>query len=156
MMRLRFPIILMSVFVASALCGQEKPAMDPEACAKHCKEMAAAQQKVAEQRQAAWEEIEAQLEVAKNARGDKKVAALESVVERLVAYHASLQAGAAGCTEMAGHGHGAMTGHAAGCCGGEVKSCCGSAGAMGHAGHEAHCPMMKGSTADAEPPKPAK
>ena len=57
---------------------------------KHCKEMAAAHQKMMdsqkamkEKHDAAWKEIEAELDTAKKATGEKKVAALESVVEKL-------------------------------------------------------------------------
>jgi hypothetical protein len=154
MLKLRFSVILLALIVASAIYGQEAPAMDAEACARHSKEMAAAHQKTMDQRQAAWKEIEAQLEVARNARGDKKVAALESVVEKLVAYHASMPGAAAGCPMMDGHGHGPMAGRAMECCGGQMKGCCG-AGAMGPSGHGPHCPMMKGAAEPPEAPKPA-
>src|SRR5512143_3554403 len=142
MMRLLFSISVMALCVTSVVFGQESPAMDPEACAKHCREMAAAQEKAAAQRQAAWKEIEAQLEVAKNARGDKKVAALEAAVQKLVAYHASMAGQPGGCATMGGHEHERMAGHAMGCCRGEMKGCCGS-GAAGPAGHGPHCAMMK-------------
>jgi hypothetical protein len=154
MFKLRFPAILIALIAASALHGQESPAMDPEACAKHCREMAAANQKAMDERQAAWKEIQAELEVARNARGDKKVAALESAVEKLVAFHAPMPGGAAGCPMMEGHGRGPIAGHAMDCCGGQMKGCCG-AGAAGHAGHGPHCPMMKGGTEPPAAPKPS-
>ena len=138
-------VAVTSLFLASALAGQQPPAMSPEACAKHCREMAASQQKAAAERQAAWKEIEAQLQAAKSAQGEKKIAALESVVERLVAYQASTQAGPAGCS---------MASHAMACCGGDAKNAHGP-GAMGHAGHDEHCPMMKGTDAPSEAPKPS-
>ena len=98
------------LFAASAAFSQESAVFDPEACAKHCREMAAAQTKGAEtrealmkQREAAWKEIEAQLQLARTSRGDKKVAALETAIEKLVAYHASTPAGMADCPMMGGH-----------------------------------------------------
>lgn len=151
MLKLRFAVALVALIPASAVYAQDAPAMDPEACAKHCREMAAAHQKAMDQRQAAWKEIEAQLDVARNARGDKKVAALESVVEKLVAFHGSMPGPMAGCPGMGGHGPGPMAKGAMGCCAGEMmKDCCRTRG-MGPAGHGPHCPMMKG----AETPKPA-
>ena len=64
---------------------------------KHCQEMAAAHQKMMdsqkamkEKHDAAWKEIEADLDTAKKANGEKKVAALESVVEKLVAFHGEM------------------------------------------------------------------
>ena len=142
MTRNRFSIAVTSLFLASIVIGQT-PAMDPEACAKHCREMAAAHQKVAAERQAAWKEIESQLQAAKSAQGEKKVAALESVVEKLVAYHASMQSGPGG---------GPMAGHPMACCAGDANSG-GRAGMMGH--HSDHCPMMKGASAPPETAKPS-
>jgi hypothetical protein len=130
------------LLVASAAFSQDSTAFDPEACAKHCREMAAARAKGAEarealmkQREAAWKEIEAQLQVARTSRGDKKVAALETVIEKLMAYHASMPAGMAGCPMMGGHTMAPgccaeHTKHGAGggtkdCCAGAMKGCCG-------------------------------
>jgi hypothetical protein len=145
MIRHRSSIAVASLFLATALSGQQTPAMNPEACAKHCREMAASREKAAAERQAAWKEIEARLETAKKAQDEKKVAALESVVEKLVAYEASTPAGPAGCP---------MSGNAMSCCGGDAKNTHG-ADAMGHAGHDEHCPMMKGTNASTEAPKPS-
>src|SRR5512135_1674140 len=142
MIRHRYSIAVTSLFLASIVIGQT-PAMDPDACAKHCREMAAAHQKAAAERQAAWKEIESQLQAAKSAQGEKKVAALESVVEKLVAYHASMQSGPAGCP---------MAGHPMACCAGDAHGG-GHAGMMGH--HPDHCPMMKGAPAPSEAPKPS-
>jgi hypothetical protein len=145
MIRHRSSFAVASLFLANALIGQQPPAMNSEACAKHCREMAASREKAVAERQAAWKEIEAQLQAAKNAQGEKKIAALESAVEKLVAYQASTQAGPAGCP---------MAGHAMACCGGDAKNA-GGPGMMGHAGHEEHCPMMKGTNAPSEAPKPS-
>ena len=105
MTRSRLPIGLLALIVAAVVAAQQTPgsapgtpAFDSDACLKHCKEMAQAHQKMMdsqkamkEKRDAAWKEIETQLESAKKARGEKKVAALESAVEKLVAFHGEMQ-----------------------------------------------------------------
>lgn len=105
MTKSRIPIVLLALLVAGVVAAQQtpgpapaKPAFDSDACMKHCKEMADAHQKMMdsqkamkEKHDAAWKEIQAQLESAKKARGEKKVAALESVVEKLVAFHGEMQ-----------------------------------------------------------------
>ena len=83
MIRHKSSVALMGLFLASVAVGQQSPAMDPEACARHCRQMAASREKAVAERQAAWKEIEAQLQAAKNAPGEKKVAALESVLEMI-------------------------------------------------------------------------
>ena len=101
----RLPIALFALLVAAVVTAQPapgpppaKPASESDACMKHCREMAETHQKMMdsqkamkEKRDAAWKEIEAQLESAKKARGEKKVAALESAVEKLVAFHGEMQ-----------------------------------------------------------------
>jgi len=150
MLKLRFAVPLAALIAVTAVRAQEAPAFDPEACAKHCQEMAAAHQKAMdarkarmEERQAAWKQIEAQLDAAKKARGDKKVAALESVVEKLVAFHASAPGPMDGCPMMGGPGP--MAGGAMGCCGAGwgMKGCCGPGG-PGPGWRHRNCPMMKG------------
>ena len=103
MTKSRFSIVLLALLAAAVVAAQTpgsapKPAFDSDACMKHCQEMAAAHQKMMdsqkamkEKHDAAWKEIEAQLDAAKKSRGDKKVAALESAVEKLVAFHAEMQ-----------------------------------------------------------------
>ncbi len=105
MTKSRYPLGLLALLVAASVAAQQPPApapaapgFDSEACMKHCREMAEAHQKMMasqkamkEKRDAAWKEIEAQLEAAKKARGDKKVAALESAIEKLVAFHGEMQ-----------------------------------------------------------------
>ncbi len=61
---------------------------------KHCQTMAAARQKAQEDRMAAqqkmdaaFQQVRAELDTAKNAKGEKKVAALEAALEKLVAFH---------------------------------------------------------------------
>jgi hypothetical protein len=131
-------ISLALTLLASAALGQESPPFDPEACAKHCREMATARAKAADaskarmqQREAAWKEIETQLQLARSSRGDKKLAALEAAVEKLVAYEASAS-GMPDCPMMGGTGMGA-----GGCCGGSMPDCCGTGR---HAARHAHCP----------------
>lgn len=101
----RLPIALLALLAAAVVAAQQAPApapagpaFDSDACMKHCKEMAEARQKMMdsqkamkEKRDAAWKEIETQLESAKKARGEKKVAALESAIEKLVAFHGEMQ-----------------------------------------------------------------
>jgi hypothetical protein len=152
MLRLRIAVSLAALLVAGAAFAQQQPAFDPEACAKHCQEMAAAHQKdidarkaQMEKRQAAWKEIEAQLDAAKKARGDKKVAALESAIEKLVAFQASAPGPMGDCPMMGGtmpghgHGHGPMAGGGMACC-------------SGSGSHD--CPTMKGSAGPPEAAKP--
>jgi Skp family chaperone for outer membrane proteins len=138
MLKLRISISVLVLTVAAMLGAQEKtPAaagFDAQACAKHCQEMAAAHQKMMdaqkammEKHQAAWKDIQAQLDIAKKARGDKKVAALEAAIEKLVAFHESMQKAMAESPMMM---HGGMMG------------CCGPDG-MGM-GMGIDCPMMKG------------
>lgn len=127
--------------------GSPSSGFDADACAKHCKEMAGAKQKMMDERKtmmdkhaAAWKEIQASLDEAKKARGDKKVAALESAVEKLVQFHESMMAKMPGgpmghgmmdcCGEMA-HSMGAMHEKMGG------GECCG-----GHKPMGTDCPMM--------------
>ena len=155
MPKFRIAVSLAALLTAGAALAQEAPAFDPEACAKNCREMAAAHQKQMderkaqmEKRQAAWKEIEAQLDAAKKARGDKKVAALESAIEKLVAFHASAPGPMGDCPmmggTMGGHGHGSGHGHGMACCAGSGS---------GAAAHD--CPMMKGSAGPPEAARPA-
>jgi hypothetical protein len=166
MLKFRFAVSVAALLVAGAALAQDTPAFDPEACAKNCREMAAAHQKAMdarkaqmEKRQAAWKDIEAQLDAAKKARGDKKVAALEAAIEKLVAFHASapgpmgdhpMMGGA-----MRGPGQGRMAGGGMGmgCCGAGMMGCCGGGG-MGPGPGPHDCPMMKGMAGPPEAPKP--
>jgi hypothetical protein len=103
MTKSRLSIVLLALLAAAVVAAQQPgpapaKAFDSDACMKHCKEMAEAHQKMMdsqkamkEKHDAAWKEIQAQLETAKKARGEKKVAALESVVEKLVAFHGEMQ-----------------------------------------------------------------
>jgi hypothetical protein len=135
MTKSRLPIGLLALLVAAAVAAQQPapapagPAFDSDACMRHCKEMAEAHQKMMdsqkamkEKHEAAWKEIQAQLETAKKARGEKKVAALESAVEKLVAFHGEMQrsmgdrmpgmmGGMEGHHPGMGHEMGGMMGH---------------------------------------------
>ena len=138
MLKVRFAVSLAALMAVSLVRAQDAPGMDPDACAKHCQEMKASHQKAMDARASAWKDIEAQLEIARNARGDQKVAALESAVQKLVALQAAAPAAMAGCPMMAGMAHGkAGSAGGGGCCGGATKGCCGKAGAP--ADH--HCAM---------------
>jgi hypothetical protein len=164
MTKSRFCIVLLVLLAAAVAAAQTpgpapaRPGFDSDACMKHCQEMAAAHQKMMdsqkamkEKHDAAWKEIEAQLDAAKKAKGDKKVAALESAVEKLVAFHAEMQrsmgqgmpmmmGGMAGhemnCAGM-DHEKGGMADHHAGM-GHEMG------GMMGH-GMMENCPCCKGA-----------
>ena len=122
-------LICMAGAVAVALLADQPAAapaasaakMNPEECAKRCKEMGAAHAKMTESQKAAqakqdaaWKEIQADLASAKKATGEKKVAALESVVEKLVAFHGEMHQGDGAHAMMA-----SMGGHGMDCCAGE-------------------------------------
>jgi hypothetical protein len=160
----RIAILFVALAFAAALQAEEgtmSPAQgfDGEACAKHCQEMAAAHQKMMnsqkammEKHQAMWKDIGVELQVAKTARGDKKVAALEAALEKLVALHESMQKEMGDASMMHGgmmHG-GMMHGGMMGCCAGA-----GMQMGMGM-GMGMDCPMMKDMKAGSQtPPKPA-
>jgi Skp family chaperone for outer membrane proteins len=117
MTKSRFPLGLLALLVAASVAAQQPPApapvaagFDSEACMKHCREMAEAHQKMMdaqkamkEKRDAAWKEIESELASAKKARGEKKVAALEAAIEKLVAFHAEMQRSMEERPGMMGH-----------------------------------------------------
>lgn len=152
-------IAVLLSFIAAVAGAADQPSappaakMDPEACMKHCKEMGAAHAKLMESQKAArakqdaaWKQIEAELASVKAATGEKKVAALESVLEKLVALHGEMRqtesahgmmaaANASGMDCCAGKGGAAMasmSGKAMDCCAGE-----GHSAAMMSCDHEA-------------------
>jgi hypothetical protein len=162
-----------AILLAGALSAQEKatPGFNADACAKHCQEMAAQRQKMmdagkaaAETSAAAWKEIRASVDAAKTARGEKKVAALESALDRLVEFHERMMGGMPGMkgmreagrpgmaccgAETAGQHSLAQDGPGmAGCCGGAAE-CCNARLAMADCcagareGMPHDCPMMK-------------
>ena len=164
MTRMRLFSIAAALLVAAGASAQDKPApprgFDADACAKHCQEMAAQRQKMMDTRKAmadktaaAWKEIRASVDEAKKARGEKKVAALETALDRLVAFHEQMMGGKPGMPGMGGMpgmaccGGGMGAGHRmmhggpggmAGCCGGDMHAmgdCC--------SGMPDDCPMMK-------------
>lgn len=132
-MKIRTGLVIATFLGASLLIGQDStppPAMGD--CMKHCQQMAAAKQKAHEthmaaqqKMDAAFAEVRAELATAKTAKGEKKVAALQAALEKLVAFHDAMH------SQMEAAGPGSM-GH------GEMGSCCGAMAAMGD------CPMMKG------------
>jgi hypothetical protein len=160
MKRLSATLAISATLAASVLLAQQTKApaamaFDKDACVKHCQQMADAHQKMMDARKAmmekrdqAWKEIRAQIDAAKKLRGEKKVAALESALDKLITFHESMQEDMSGM--MGGPmGHGPMghekmmMGHPMmgmmGCCGG-MMGCCGGMGAG------MDCPMMRGGT----------
>ena len=119
--------ITVLICLIAAVAGADKPAaapaakMDPEACRKHCAEMGAAHAKLTESQKAArakqdaaWKQIEADLASAKKATGEKKVAALESVLDKLIALHGEMREADTTHGMMA-----AVDGHGMDCCAGK-------------------------------------
>jgi len=148
-MKTGIALTLAAFLLASSAVAQEKappPSQGSMAdeCMKHCKQMAEARQKAMdaqkarmEKMEATFKQVRADLDAAKKARGDKKTAALEAAIEKLVSMHESMH-GEMGA--MPGMGPGIM-GHHSMMMG--MGSCCpGMAGMM-------DCPMMKGEA----PPK---
>jgi Flp pilus assembly protein TadD len=134
------------LFVSSA--GAQEKAAPPspgsmaEECMKHCRQMSDARQKAAEAHKARMEkmdatfkEVRAQLETAKSARGEKKVAALEAALEKLVSFHESMRDQMDAMPQM---GPGMMMGGHPMMMG--MGSCCPGMAMM------SDCPMMKGET----------
>ena len=113
--------LIAAVAVADKPAAAPAAKMDPDACMKKCKEMRAEHAKMAEaqkavraKQDAAWKQIEADLASARTATGEKKVAAMESVLEKLVALHGEIR--------QAEGAHGmiaAMDGHGMDCCAGK-------------------------------------
>jgi len=155
MIRMRLVSIAAALLLAATATAQEKaapaPGFDADACAKHCKEMAAERQKMmdthkamADKTAAAWKEIRASVDEAKKARGEKKVAALENALDRLVAFHEQMMAGPGmpGMGMLRG-GHPMMHGGMSGCCG-DMHAMPGCGGGGPH-GMPDDCPMKKGN-----------
>jgi hypothetical protein len=98
-MKTRWIIAVAAALMAAVVVADEKPAAPSpasmkEMCQKHCDEMAAAHEKMmadqkamTEKRDAAWKEIRATIASAKTLRGDKKLAALESALDKLATFH---------------------------------------------------------------------
>jgi hypothetical protein len=118
-----------------------------------------------EKNAAAWKEIRAAVDDAKKAKGDQKIADLETALDRLVSFHESMMAGMGGpmpgmkgmdCGSAMGGDH--PMAHGADCCGNmnamkhKSPDCCGGKSAMADCcAHEAHgmpddCPMTKKGT----------
>lgn len=159
-------MILASLVLGAAVAWAEDKTSAPapmaaDACAKHCAEMAARHSKgmadhkaMMEKNAAAWKEIRAAVDDAKKARGDRKIADLETALDRLVSFHESMMAGGpmpgmGGMDCCGGPGGGHPMAHGADCCG-DMKSkgdCCGDMHGMKKGG--ADCcgdkPAMKQS-----------
>jgi hypothetical protein len=172
MIRLKTMILASMLLGAAAAWGQEKspaPAPMDDACAKHCQKGMGDHKAMMEKNAAAWKEIRAAVDDAKKAKGDRKIADLETALDRLVSFHESMMAETGsmpGMPGMKGMDYcGAMgadhpMAHHADCCGDTRASksagmdCCARGGKSAMAdccAHEAHgmpddCPMMKKGT----------
>ena len=111
MKKSRLPVAVLALLVAAVMAARQAPAPPPasdsEACRKHCGEMAAQCQKMADSRKAvkaksdtARKEVEAQLASARKGCDEKKFAALEAAVEKFVALQVEVQGSS--CGKMAG------------------------------------------------------
>lgn len=144
----RLPVALLALFVAAVMAARQAPApaatSESDACKKHCGEMAAQCQKMAESRKAAKaksdaarKDVETQLAAAKKGCDEKKFAALEAAVEKFVALQSETQGSScekmAGMSGMADH-HAMMAKHGMDH---------GTAGMKGHEGME-NCPCCQG------------
>ena len=167
MMRLKTMILASLLLGAAVAWAQEKspmPAPMGDACAKHCQKGTGEHKAMMEKNSAAWKEIRAAVDAAKKAKGDQKIADLETALDRLVSFHESMMAGMGPMPGMAGMDCGGrMEGdhsmaHGMDCCG-ETRAakhagpdCCGGKSAMAECcAREAHgmpddCPMMKNGT----------
>ncbi len=148
-------LLASAVVAAQQPADSPKPMSDADACMRHCKEMGEARQKMmaehkamTEKRDAAWKEIRATVESAKTLKGDKKVAALESAMEKLLAFHESMQKSMGAGMGM-GPGMGMGMGMEMSCC---MKGDHAMAGMDHPMGGMQDCPMMQG----AKPAPPAK
>ena len=118
------------------LAAQDKsPANMADDCMKHCRQMAEMRQKAMDERKAhiekmdaVFKEVRADLDTARTAKGDKKTAALQAAIEKLVSFHESMR-GEMGAMPMGMDHHSMMMG---------MGSCCAGMAAM------SDCPMMKG------------
>lgn len=157
MIRLKTTILASLLLGAAAAWAEDKalaPApMSSDACAKHCAEMAARHSKgmadhkaMMEKNAAAWKEIRAAVDDAKKARGDRKIADLETALDRLVSFHESMMAGGPMpgmggmdcCGDMHAAKHGAMD-----CCGGAEKTAMADCCTHDPKRMPADCPMPK-------------
>jgi len=128
---LGFAVIASLVFVPMLFAQDKAPAAMADDCMKHCRQMAEMRQKAMDERKAhvdkmdaVFKEVRADLDTARAAKGDKKTAALQAAIEKLVSFHESMRG------EMgAGMDHHSMMG---------MGSCCAGMAAMND------CPMMKG------------
>jgi len=129
---------LASLILIPLLLAQDKPPSTmADECMKHCRQMADMRQKAMDERKArmdkmdaVFKEVHADLDAARAAKGDKKTAALQAAIEKMVSFHESMRSEMGAMPGMGmgmGMGHPMMMGM--GCCGGMAMS---------------DCPMMKG------------
>jgi hypothetical protein len=143
MFRFKTMILASLVLRAAVAWGQEKSPAAPmdDACAKHCQRGMGDRKAMMEKNAAAWKEIRAAVDAAKNAKGDQRVADLETALDHLVAFHETMMAGSGGpMPGMPGMGGKSCCGgmgeeasaNGAGCCadGKSIGDCCGDMHAM--------------------------
>ncbi len=123
------------IVIPFAFAQDKSPSAMGEECMKHCRQMTEMRQKAMDEHKAHMEkmdavfkEVRADLDTARTAKGDKKTAALQAAIEKLVSFHESMRNEMATMPAM-GMGHPMMMG---------MGSCCGAMASM------SDCPMMKG------------
>ncbi|HEY7114795.1 MAG TPA: hypothetical protein VIA45_17840 [Thermoanaerobaculia bacterium] len=127
--------LAVSLIVIPFTFAQDKfPGATADDCMKHCRQMAEMRQKAMDEHKAqmdkmdaVFKEVRADLDMARTAKGDKKTAALQAAIEKMVSFHESMRNEMASMPAMR-MGHPMMMG----------MSCCGGMAAM------SDCPMMKG------------
>jgi hypothetical protein len=128
--------LAVSLIVIPFSFAQDKsPSAMADECMKHCRQMAESRQKAMDEHKAhmdkmdaVFKEVRADLDTARAAKGDKKTAALQAAIEKLVSFHESMR-GEMGAMPMGMDHHSMMMG---------MGSCCGAMASM------SDCPMMKG------------
>jgi hypothetical protein len=123
------------IVIPFALAQDKAPAAMADDCMKHCKQMAEMRQKAMDEHKARMEkmdavfkEVRADLDTARAAKGDKKTAALQTAIEKLVSFHESMRGEMASMPAMGMRSHPMMAG---------MGFCCGGMAAM------SGCPMAK-------------
>lgn len=172
-MKIRTTLAIAAALLFSAAVRADEAsapkAFSPDDCARHCRDMAAQKQKMtddhrktADEMQAAWRDIEAELDIARKAKGDKKADALIIALDRLIATHQMMSdrmtpapGGMMGMGPDCCAGMHDMPGMAMDCCAkmpaataAMEMNCC--AGKHEKAAMGKDCPMMNGTAARAE------
>ena len=130
-------LVVSLIVIPFAFAQDKSPSAMADECMKHCRQMAEMRQKAMDEHKAHMEkmdavfkEVHADLDAARVAKGDKKTAALQAAIEKMVSFHESMRSEMAKMPGMGmGMGHPMMMG---------MGSCCAGMAAMND------CPMMKG------------